>query len=94
MSCSKEDMQQILADKLAKLTVNVEEKVADDNETTEVISDSESCKTPTSKEHQIPELLSCPPAPRKRKGSFSSTDENEPKKLVDDKEIGTVLFHP
>ncbi|KAE8671230.1 Myb domain protein 55 [Hibiscus syriacus] len=85
-------MQQILTDKLAKLTISVEEKVPDNNETTDPIFDGESCRTPTSKEHQIPEILSCPPAPRKRKGSFSDADKNETKKTVDDKEIGGVLF--
>ncbi|KAK8718216.1 hypothetical protein V6N13_045459 [Hibiscus sabdariffa] len=90
-------MQQILTDELAKLTINVEGKKvsdSDNNETTDPVFDGESCRTPRSKEHQIPELLSCPPAPRKRKGSFSAADKNEPKKTVDDKDIGSRLFPP
>ncbi|KAL4376809.1 hypothetical protein GQ457_02G001740 [Hibiscus cannabinus] len=89
-------MQQILTDELAKLTINVEGKVSDsdNNEKTDPIFDGESCTTPKSKEHQIPEILSCPPAPRKRKGSFSAADKNEPKKIVEDKDIGSQLFPP
>ncbi|MBA0562987.1 hypothetical protein Golob_008004 [Gossypium lobatum] len=84
-------MQHFLADNFSKLTINVKEKtppLADDP-----LSDPETCRTPTSEEHQIPELLSCPPAPKKRKGSFS-TDVNESKKIVEDKEIIQIIFPP
>ena len=33
--------------------------------------DDESCRTPTSKESRIPEILTCPPAPRKPKRAVS-----------------------
>ncbi|XVF22215.1 hypothetical protein REPUB_Repub12eG0154500 [Reevesia pubescens] len=93
--CTEEDMQQILSDKIAKLKVNVEdmecnnEQLADDP----VADHNETCRTPTGKEHRIPEPLTCPPAPRikKRKGSFSA-DNNEPKKIVNEKEIETIFF--
>ncbi|EOX95481.1 Uncharacterized protein TCM_004963 [Theobroma cacao] len=85
---TKEDAQQILSDKIAKLTVNVEE--GECNSEAAPVADSESCRTPTSKEHRIPESLTCPPAPRKRKGSFPA-DKNEPKKIVDDEEIETIF---
>ncbi|XP_022757713.1 cyclin-dependent protein kinase inhibitor SMR3-like [Durio zibethinus] len=87
--CTKEDVQKVLSDKIAKLTVNVEDKECK-NETAEAVGDSETCRTPTAKEHRIPEPLSCPPAPRKRKGSFS-VDKTEPKKTVDDTEIETIF---
>ncbi|KAF8394761.1 hypothetical protein HHK36_020978 [Tetracentron sinense] len=32
----------------------------------------EKCTTPTAKEFKIPEMLTCPPAPRKRRDSSSS----------------------
>ncbi|GLU16639.1 hypothetical protein SLE2022_330610 [Rubroshorea leprosula] len=41
------------------------------------------CKTPTAKEARIPETLTCPPAPRKRK-LFG--DGSEPEKMTDVKE--------
>ncbi|KAK8273197.1 hypothetical protein V6Z11_D11G391200 [Gossypium hirsutum] len=84
-------MQQCLVDNFSKLTVNVEAKTpppADDS-----LFDPEICRTPTSEEHRIPELLSCPPAPKKCKGSFS-TDVNESKKIVEDKEIIQIIFPP
>ncbi|KAB2052524.1 hypothetical protein E1A91_A12G128900v1 [Gossypium mustelinum] len=84
-------MQHFLADNFSKLTINVEEKtpsLADDP-----FFDTETCRTPTSEEHQIPELLPCPPAPKKRKGSFS-TNVNESKKIVEDKEIIQIIFPP
>lgn len=31
------------------------------------------CTTPNSKEHRIPDVLTCPPAPRKRKASDSDS---------------------
>ncbi|XP_057980691.1 cyclin-dependent protein kinase inhibitor SMR1-like [Malania oleifera] len=34
-------------------------------------SDESSCRTPTSEEHKIPAILSCPPAPRKQKAVLS-----------------------
>ncbi|XP_021279748.1 cyclin-dependent protein kinase inhibitor SMR6-like [Herrania umbratica] len=85
---TKEDTQRILSDKIAKLTVNVEE--GECNGEAAPVADSETCRTPTSKEHRIPEPLTCPPAPRKRKGSFAA-EKNEPKKIVDDKEIETIF---
>ncbi|TYI04015.1 hypothetical protein ES332_A11G385100v1 [Gossypium tomentosum] len=84
-------MQQFLVDNFSKLTVNVEEKTPPPADNS--LSDPETCRTPTSEEHQIPELLSCPPAPKKRKGSFS-TDVNESKKIVEDKEIVQIIFPP
>ncbi|XVF33011.1 hypothetical protein REPUB_Repub17cG0131700 [Reevesia pubescens] len=78
--CTKEDVQQILSDKIAKLTVNVNNGEScnnNNNEPADPVVDSETCRTPTGKEHRIPEPLTCPPAPRKRKGFFSP-DKNEP----------------
>ena len=76
--CSKEDVHQVLSDKIAKLTINVEDRECN-NEAADQVADSETCRTPTSEGHRIPKPSTCPPAPRKRKGSFS-TDKNEPKK--------------
>lgn len=47
-----------IADDIAGVVqlVESEKKLEDDNER---------CRTPTSKEHRIPEILDCPPAPRK-----------------------------
>ncbi|MBA0619560.1 hypothetical protein Godav_028715 [Gossypium davidsonii] len=84
-------MQQFLVDNFSKLTVNVEEKAPPPADGS--LSDPEICRTPTSEEHRIPELLSCPPAPKKRKGSFS-IDVNESKKIVEDKEIIQIIFPP
>ncbi|KAH1084428.1 hypothetical protein J1N35_024189 [Gossypium stocksii] len=84
-------MQHFLVDNFSKLTINVEEKTPPPADGP--LPNLEICRTPTSEEHQIPELLSCPPAPKKRKGSFS-TDVNESKKIVEDKEIFQIIFPP
>ncbi|XWS76746.1 hypothetical protein CRYUN_Cryun01aG0204300 [Craigia yunnanensis] len=86
--CSKEESEQ-LSDKLARLTVNVDDRECK-NEPADPVANSETCKTPTAKEHRIPEAMTCPPAPRKRKVSFFA-DKHEPKKTVDEKVIETIF---
>ncbi|KAG2729706.1 hypothetical protein I3760_01G262100 [Carya illinoinensis] len=63
--------------KIPRLTVEIKtteqasNDIADDVGTGVVVEpkkeeeDDECCRTPTSKEHRIPEILDCPPAPRK-----------------------------
>ncbi|EEF47147.1 hypothetical protein RCOM_1342750 [Ricinus communis] len=46
----------------------VEEEKSNTEKTTTAVSD---CTTPTAKEYKIPDVMTCPPAPRKRKVSLS-----------------------
>ncbi|XVE73557.1 hypothetical protein DITRI_Ditri11bG0128200 [Diplodiscus trichospermus] len=88
---NKEDDQQELSDKTAKLTINVEGRECNNGVAADAaVADSEACRTPTAKEHRIPEALTCPPAPRKRKSSFPA-HENEPNITVDKKEIESIF---
>ncbi|KAJ0054228.1 hypothetical protein Pint_00744 [Pistacia integerrima] len=50
-----------------------------------VSEEAETCTTPTAKEHRIPDVVTCPPAPRKRKASFLSIKNvsNKKSKKVD-----------
>ncbi|XP_041002540.1 cyclin-dependent protein kinase inhibitor SMR1-like [Juglans microcarpa x Juglans regia] len=53
-----------------KATAQASNDIADDIGTGVLVEpkkedDNECCRTPTSKEHRIPEILDCPPAPRK-----------------------------
>ena len=40
--------------------------VEENRESTLTTDDPEGCRTPTSRDHKIPSILSCPPAPKKR----------------------------
>ncbi|KAF9595044.1 hypothetical protein IFM89_036372 [Coptis chinensis] len=49
-------------------TINVQTRHTDeDGEVIQLSVDDDECRTPTSSEYKIPMILSCPPAPRKRR---------------------------
>ncbi|XVF72857.1 hypothetical protein PTKIN_Ptkin12aG0154400 [Pterospermum kingtungense] len=89
--CTKEDEEQHLSDKIAKLTIKVEDSECNNELDGSVVDDIETCKTPTAIEYRIPEPSTCPPAPRKRKGPFSDADKNGDKRIVMEKEIETIF---
>ncbi|KAJ4727943.1 Cyclin-dependent protein kinase inhibitor SMR6 [Melia azedarach] len=74
----KEDKEKTstLSTKLEKLAVD--EFLEGANLTVE--EEKENCTTPTSKEYRIPDVVTCPPAPRKRKASFPGNGDVSGKK--------------
>ncbi|KAJ0113358.1 hypothetical protein Patl1_00761 [Pistacia atlantica] len=60
-------------DKTSALSIRLEKVLAVDEE-------AETCTTPTTKEHRIPEVVTCPPAPGKRNASFLSIKNVSKKK--------------
>ncbi|OMO82299.1 hypothetical protein COLO4_23108 [Corchorus olitorius] len=100
----KEDAQQTLPERIAKLSINVKEEEKECHVSAQAASgicegENESCRTPTGRENKIPEPLTCPPAPRavrKRKGSSSSpsAEKDEARKIVNDQEMIEVIFCP
>lgn len=91
MATKEVDEEQQLSDKIAKLTIKVQDQCNNELLADSVV-DFETCKTPTAIEHRIPEISTCPPAPKKRKGPFTDADNNDDKRVVKEKEVETLFF--
>lgn len=65
---SKDHHENILQESLEKLQQQEkeEEGLQKDGEKGEKFEEEEECKTPTSSDHKIPTIRSCPPTPRKK----------------------------
>ncbi|KAJ8748502.1 hypothetical protein K2173_003400 [Erythroxylum novogranatense] len=81
-----EDHSPTLSEKLSRLVLQDQLKEQEQDEEARLTvnpvqegTSTEECTTPTSKEHRIPDFMTCPPAPRKRKVVLPEKDNGAKK---------------
>ncbi|OIV90595.1 hypothetical protein TanjilG_01676 [Lupinus angustifolius] len=70
-SPSSDETISIISPTISQLSKEPELKKKTQNHVEKTGTDDDSCRTPTTKESKIPEIVSCPPAPRKPKALVS-----------------------